>query len=162
MAAPALLRTTALPWHEASDCCGTPRQRQGFHGRRIAKPLIVGSRKRVSDREGDTIAEKGLSRVVTLVDRKPGLLRMHRIPHGEAATVMRAIVHAPQGIQRRVRMLTRDNGSKFAEHAVIDIALQAKSHLADSYSFRQRGTNENAIGLVRHYFPKTMRSRYAL
>lgn len=68
--------------------CGTPRQRQRFRGRRIAeRPAIEESRKRVGDWEGDTIVGKGLSRVVTLVDRKSGLLRMRRVPNGEAGTV---------------------------------------------------------------------------
>ena len=135
--------------------CGTPRQRQRFHGRRIAeRPLVVASRKRVGDWEGDTIVGKGLSRVVTLVDRKSGLLRMRLVPNGEAATVMRAIVHALHGIRQRVHTLTWDNGSEFAEHAVIDIALLAKSYFADPYSSWQRGTNENTNGLLRQYLPK--------
>jgi IS30 family transposase len=87
--------------------CGTPRQRQRFHGRRIAeRPAIVEGRKRVGDWEGDTIVGKGLSRVVTLVDRKSGLLRMRRVPNGEADTVMRAIVHALHPLQARVHTLT--------------------------------------------------------
>lgn len=135
--------------------CGTPRQRQRFHGRRIAeRPAIVATRKRVGDWEGDTIVGKGLSRVVTLVDRKSGLLRMRLVPNGEADTVMRAIVHALHGIRRRVHTLTWDNGSEFAEHAVVDIALRATSYFADPYSSWQRGTNENANGLVRQYLPK--------
>ena len=133
--------------------CGTPRQR--FRGRRIAeRPAIVESRKRVGDWEGDTIVGKGLSRVVTLVDRKSGLLRMRRVPNGEADTVMRAVVHALHPLQTRVHTLTWDNGSEFAEHAVIDITLHAKSYFADPYSSWQRGSNENTNGLVRQYLPK--------
>jgi len=135
--------------------CGTPRQRQRFRGRRIAeRPAFVESRKRVGDWEGDTIVGKGLARVVTLVDRKSGLLRMRRVPNGEADTVMRAIVHALHPLQARVHTLTWDNGSEFAEHAVIDIALRAKSYFAEPYSSWQRGTNENTNGLVRQYLPK--------
>ena len=135
--------------------CGTPRQRQRFHGRRIdERPAIVESRKRVGDWEGDTIVGKGLARVVTLVDRKSGLLRMRRVPNGEAATVMRAIVHALHPLQSRVHTLTWDNGSEFAEHALIDIALTAKSYFAEPYSSWQRGTNENTNGLTRQYLPK--------
>ena len=135
--------------------CGTPRQRQRFHGRRIAeRPAIVESRKRVGDWEGDTIVGKGLARVVTLVDRKSGLLRMRRVPNGEANTVMRAIVHALHPLQARVHTLTWDNGSEFAEHALVDITLAAKSYFAEPYSSWQRGTNENTNGLIRQYLPK--------
>lgn len=135
--------------------CGTPRQRQRFHGRRIAeRPAIVESRKRVGDWEGDTIVGKGLARVVTLVDRKSGLLRMRLVPNGEADTVMRAIVHALHPLRARVHTLTWDNGSEFAEHALVDIALVAKSYFAEPYSSWQRGTNENTNGLIRQYLPK--------
>ena len=133
--------------------CGTPRQR--FRGQRIAdRPAIVEHRKRVGDWEGDTIVGKGLARVVTLVERKTGLLRMRRVPNGEADTVMRAIVHALHPVQARVHTLTWDNGSEFAEHALVDIALTARSYFAEPYSSWQRGTNENTNGLIRQYLPK--------
>ena len=135
--------------------CGTPRQRQRFRGRRIAeRPAIVETRKRVGDWEGDTIVGKGLARVVTLVDRKTGLLRMRLVPNGEADTVMRAIVHALHCLQARVHTLTWDNGSEFAQHALVDIVLTAKSYFAEPYSSWQRGTNENTNGLIRQYLPK--------
>lgn len=135
--------------------CGTPRQRQRFRGRRIAeRPAIVETRKRVGDWEGDTIVGKGLARVVTLVDRKTGLLRMRLVPNGEADTVMRAIVHALHCLQARVHTLTWDNGSEFAQHALVDIVLAAKSYFAEPYSSWQRGTNENTNGLIRQYLPK--------
>jgi IS30 family transposase len=91
---------------------------------------------------------------VTLVDRKSGLLRMRLVPNGEADTVMRAIVHALHPLQARVHTLTWDNGSEFAEHALVDIALTARSYFAEPYSSWQRGTNENTNGLIRQYLPK--------
>ncbi len=131
--------------------CGTPRQRQRFGGRCIAeRPAIVETRQRVGDWEGDTIAGKSLFRVVTLVERKSGLLRMRRVANGEAEPTMRAIVYALNHLEERVHTLAWDNGSEFAEHALIDIALDAKSYFADPYSSWQRGTNENNTnGLLR-------------
>ncbi len=112
------------------------------------------TRTRVGDWEGDTIVGKGLARVVTLVDLKPGLLRMRLVPNGEADTVMRAIVHALHALQARVHTLTWDNGSEFAQHALVDIVLTARSYFAEPYSSWQRGTNENTNGLIRQYLPK--------
>jgi IS30 family transposase len=135
--------------------CGTPRQRQRFGGRRIAeRPAVVETRQRFGDWEGDTILGKGLDRIVTLVERKSGLLRMRHVANGEAASTLRAVVHALYPISLRVHTLTWDNGSEFAEHALIDIALGATSYFADPYSSWQRGTNENTNGLVRQYLPK--------
>lgn len=41
-----------------------------------------------------------------------------------------------------------------AEHALIDIVLEARSYFADPYSSWQRGSNENANGLLRQYLSK--------
>lgn len=135
--------------------CGTPRQRQRFGGRPIAqRPAIVETRQRVGDWEGDTIVGKGIVRIVTLVERKTGLARIRRVTSGEAEPTMRAILHALHPIGERVHTLTWDNGSEFAEHALIDIALDATSYFAEPYSAWQRGCNENLNGLLRQYFPK--------
>ena len=108
----------------------------------------------MGDWEGDTIVGKGLARLVTVVDRKSGLARIRKVANGEADTVMRAILGALHPLNARVHTLTWDNGSEFAEHELIDIALQAKSYFAMPYSSWQRGCNENFNGLVRQYIPK--------
>ena len=135
--------------------CGTPRQRQRFGGRRIhERPPSVDARLRVGDWEGDTIVGKGLARLVTLVDRKSGLARVRKVANGEADTGMRAVLSALYPLRARVHTLTWDNGSEFAKHELIDIALKAKSYFAMPYSSWQRGCNENFNGLVRQYVPK--------
>jgi IS30 family transposase len=97
---------SALPQATPSSTLRHATERQRFRGRRIAeRPAIVESRKRVGDGEGDTIVGKGLARIVTLVDRKSGLLRMRRVSNGEASTVMRAVVHALHPLNTRVHTL---------------------------------------------------------
>lgn len=135
--------------------CGTPRERQRFRGRRIAtRPAVVAQRKRVGDWEGDTVVGKGRGRIVTLVERKSGFARLRRVAEGTADTVARAVIHALYPLGRRVHTVTWDNGSEFAEHGLIDIAVGSKSYFADPYSSWQRGCNENLNGLLRQYLPK--------
>lgn len=135
--------------------CGTPRERQRFHGRRITqRPAVVAMRRRVGDWEGDSVVGKGLARIVTLVERKSGYVRLRRVHDGRADTVARAIIHALHPLRSHVHTLTLDNGSEFAEHELVDIALAAKSYFAEPYSSWQRGCNENLNGLVRQYLPK--------
>lgn len=135
--------------------CGTPRERQRFRGRRITqRPTVVATRRRVGDWEGDTVVGKGLARIVTLVERKSGYSRLRCVPDGRADTVARAIIHALHPLSPRVHTLTLDNGSEFAEHELVDIALTAKSYFAEPYSSWQRGCNENLNGLLRQYLPK--------
>lgn len=135
--------------------CGKPRDRQRFGGRRIQeRPAIVESRQRTGDWEGDTIVGTGTARIVTLVERKSGLLRMRRVESGEAEPTRIAVLKALGPIKACVHTLTWDNGSEFAAHALIDRALNADSFFADPYSAWQRGSNENTNGLIRQYFPK--------
>lgn len=54
----------------------------------------------------------------------------------------------------QVLTLTADNGKEFAQHADIAQALEAAFYFAHPYASWERGTNENANGLVRQYFPK--------
>ncbi|MEZ5462805.1 IS30 family transposase [Dokdonella sp.] len=127
--------------------CGKPRDRQRFGGRRIQeRPAIVETRQRLGDWEGDTIVGKGRARIVTLVDRKSGLLRMRRVASGASDPTRHAILKALKPLMPRVHTLTWDNGSEFAEHALIDAALGATSFFADPFSAWQRGSNENTNG----------------
>ena len=50
--------------------------------------------------------------------------------------------------------ITSDNGLEFAGHRAIAEALDAKFYFARPYASWQRGSNENANGLVRQYLPK--------
>ena len=148
-------------WKQLRRCrrrrrrCGTSRERQRFGGRRIGqRPDIVQTRRRVGDWEGDTIVGMGAARIVTLVERKTGFVRLRRVPCGEAMPTLQAIVHALHPLRARVHTLTLDNGSEFAEHALIDQTLDATTYFADPVASWQRGSNENLNGLLRQYLPK--------
>ena len=52
--------------------------------------------------------------------------------------------------------LALTNGKEFSEHKRIAKALKCKTYFAKPYHFWKRGQNENANGLLRQYFPKTM------
>ena len=134
---------------------GTSRERQRFGGRRIQqRPAIVTERRRIGDWEGDTIVGSGIARVVTLVERKSGFTRLRRVSSGQAQPTMRAVVQALHPLMDHVHSLTLDNGSEFAEHGLIDVALETRCYFADPFASWQRGCNENLNGLLRQYFPK--------
>ena len=83
--------------------CGTPRERQRFGGRRIhERPAIVERRGRVGDFEGDTIVGKGPARVVPLVDRKSGWVRLSKVPDGTAVVVSEAVLSVQHPVRARV------------------------------------------------------------
>jgi len=58
---------------------------------------------------------------------------------------------------RLIKSITFDNGSEFYKHSVLQEALECKIFFADPYSAWQRCINEHTNGLLRRYFPKSMR-----
>ena len=53
-----------------------------------------------------------------------------------------------------LRSITWDQGTEMARHRTITRSLGTPVYFCDSHSPRQRGSNENANGLLRDYFPK--------
>ena len=59
-------------------------------------------------------------------------------------------------IKQFVKTVTFDNGKEFTLHQSIAEELDCKTYFAKPYHSWERGQNENANGLLRQYFPKTM------
>jgi IS30 family transposase len=53
-----------------------------------------------------------------------------------------------------VHTLTYDNGLEFAQHKLVDRALNSKGYFARPYCYGDRGLSENTSGLIRQYLPK--------
>jgi transposase, IS30 family len=120
------------------------------------RPAMINGRRRYGDWEGDTIVGKRrASGLVTLVERKSGLLRIGRITNLRSVTTMcvaeRCLADLPAKLRRSV---TFDNGSEFSEHRRLTDTLNLAVYFAEPYKAWQRGANENANGLLRQYFPK--------
>ena len=136
------------------------RKRYGSHDRRgqlrnrvsiTERPAEVEKRERLGDWEGDTMHGVG-GNLVTLVDRKSGYLSAYPVKRRTRRQVTRAINASLKG--HVVHTLTLDNGKEFAGHEHIALKSQCRVYFADPYSSWQRGSNENANGLLRQYFPK--------
>jgi IS30 family transposase len=120
------------------------------------RPAIINRRRRYGDWEGDTIVGKGRrSGLVTLVERKSGLMRMDLLNDLSSTTTMRVasrcLVNLPPSLRRSA---TFDNGSEFAAYRTLTQLLGLSVYFADPYCAWQRGSNENLNGPVRQFFPK--------
>ena len=121
------------------------------------RPAIVNERGRYGDWEGDTIVGAGRhgGALVSLVERKSGYLALLPVPSKHATNVRRAMCGRLQQLPSELRQtITLDNGSEFAEYALLESALDIDVFFTDPHAPWQRGTDENTNGLARQFFPK--------
>jgi transposase, IS30 family len=137
---------------------GTDR-RQGFvtDDIRIAeRPEDVAGRLIPGHWEGDLIkGAANRSAVGTLVERTSRLVLLARMEALDADTTRCAFEAAFGNVPEPFRKsLTYDRGTEMARHAQLTHNTGIKVWFADPYSPWQRGSNENANGLIRQYLPK--------
>ena len=147
------LRRKAKPYRTrlTAETRGRINDRASIHER----PCIVEERSRIGDWEADTvIGQHHKQAIVTLVERKTGLLKMKRVVKKSAQQVSEAMIELLTPIRLQVKTITSDNGKEFADHKDIKQKLYSGFFFADAYASWQRGTNENTNGFIREYLPK--------
>jgi IS30 family transposase len=120
------------------------------------RPSVINRRRRYGDWEGDTIVSRGRrSGLVTLVERKSGLVRIGLLKDLTSRTTIRAAGRLLANLPRFLRRSTTfDNGPEFAAYAKLSQWLGLVVYFAAPYRAWQRGSNENTNGLVRQFYPK--------
>jgi transposase, IS30 family len=107
--------------------------------------------------EGDLIVGASHNSVIgTLVERSTRYVMLLYLPDGGNAAAVRDALIATLGTlpaQLR-RSLTWDQGKEMARHREFSLATDVAVYFCDPHSPWQRGSNENANGLLRQYFPK--------
>ena len=107
--------------------------------------------------EGDLIiGAGGKSAIGTLVERPARFVLLLHLPEGRGAgQVAAAMTEAMGGLPQAIRRsLTWDQGPEMSGHAQIALGTGLDICFCDPHSPWQRGSNENASGLLRQYFPK--------
>ena len=120
------------------------------------RPRRVDARRHYGDWEGDLVAGKqGSGGLVTLLERKSRYLSAAKLTSGKASSVAQSLTALLAPLPKRLRRtLTLDNGKEFAAFKTLEASTGIKVYFADPYSAWQRGSNENANGLLRQYIPK--------
>lgn len=150
--------------HRHLRCQKKRRKRYGSYDRRgklsnrvsiEQRPADVETRQRIGDWEVDTmIGKRHKQALVTLVERKSRLVLLRKVEQRTADSVENAVTHLLAPWMHDVYTITADNGKEFANHEQIAEELNVDFYFAHPNAAWERGSNENAIGLVRQYFPK--------
>ncbi|WP_201582316.1 IS30 family transposase, partial [Psychrobacter sp. 72-O-c] len=108
------LRRKAKPYRQrlTDETRGRINDRVSIHKR----PQVVEDRSRIGDWEADTIiGQNHKQAIVTLVERKTGLVKMQRVTKKSAHLVADAMVTLLTPVRLHVKTITSDNGKEFAE-----------------------------------------------
>lgn len=117
------------------------------------RPKEANLRLRIGDWEGDTLRGAiGKGCLVTFVDRKSRKIIAEISKDMSSKSVFEAVKKAFKGIKPKT--ITFDNGSEFALFKQMEKELLSTIYFADPHAPWQRGSNENANGLLRFFFPK--------
>ncbi len=121
------------------------------------RPEIANQRKRIGDWEADTIIGKKHKGAIVTLDERQSKLRLAAPLQGKKAyPVKEAMIALLHPIRQFVKTITFDNGKEFTLHESIAEALSCDTYFATPYHSWERGQKENANGLLRQYFPKSM------
>lgn len=119
------------------------------------RPKEIEDRDRLGDWEADLVSgshHKGF--LVTLVDRKSRFTLIGHVERKTSELVSHEIVRLLRKSDMPIETITYDNGREFNGHESVSEALSCKAYFAKPYHSWERGSNENANGLIRQYFPK--------
>lgn len=120
------------------------------------RPLSVDSRSIFGHWEGDSLVSRKSSEALnTLAERKSRFVFITRLKRKTAEETANAVIERLSRLHDKARKtLTLDNGTENAYHEKITETIATKCYFARPYASWQRGTNENANGLIRWYLPK--------
>jgi IS30 family transposase len=120
------------------------------------RPRAVEGRRTYGHWEGDSIiSRKSTFALNSLTERKSRLILITRMKRKGAKETLDAVTNRLGVLPQKFRRtLTLDNGTENTKHEVITEGIGVKCYFAHPYTSWERGTNENANGLVRWYFPK--------
>ena len=137
---------------------GTHDSRGRLAGKRpiATRPAGAHNRSRIGHWEGDTVLGNTQHNacILTMVERKSGLIAIGQLSRRGAPEVNARLRQLIEAQPRPVRTLTLDNGTEFHSYKQLEAVVDIRCYFATPHHSWERGSNENANGLIRQYLPK--------
>ena len=119
------------------------------------RPASVETRQQGGHWEVDTVMGTGSKDcIVSLVERKSGLLLIGKLGDRTTDSLKRRVIRLINRHDGLFETITADNGTEFHDYQGIEGRTKATFYFATPYHSWERGSNENANGLIRQYLPK--------
>lgn len=140
--------------HKGMRRCKKMSQERGLSIEK--RPAIVNNRARVGDWESDTVASKDNGAGInTFNERRVGLVFITRLKDKTANSTIAAIENRVKYLPKELRRTaTFDNGPENQNWEKLERRTGLICYFAHPYCSGERGSNENANGLIRDFFPK--------
>jgi IS30 family transposase len=95
--------------------------------------------------------KKGIAK---FVERKSEFAVLSYVTQKTSDLVSQTIIARSAYLTQRVRIVTYENGTEFADHAVLEEDLKLTCCFAASFASWQRNSDENFKGFLHQYIPK--------
>ena len=119
------------------------------------RPACVEDRAVPGHWEGDLLTGPNNSYIATLVERHTRYVMLVKVANKDTQTVISALIKQSKTLPSELKKsLTWDRGKELMNHRRFSLATDMDVYFCDPRSPWQRGSNENANGLLRQYFPK--------
>ncbi|MBC8128332.1 MAG: IS30 family transposase, partial [Gloeobacteraceae cyanobacterium ES-bin-144] len=137
---------------------GTYESRGRLAGKRMIteRPAAIERRNRIGHWEIDTVMGKNRACILTLVDRKTGYLMIGKLSAITMQQTNRRLRKLAERHPEKFRTIIADNGCKFHGDVQVEQTHGFEFYFAPPHHSWERGSNENANGLIRQYLPKGM------
>lgn len=114
------------------------------------RPSIVEQRKRLGDWERDGMYGANRNQLLVMLDRKSRLVKIANMGTGTSEKVEGLTQEILKGVGKKVYTITNDNGTEFRK----GMTSKYKVYYCKPLRPDQRGSVENAIGLLRQYIKR--------
>lgn len=119
------------------------------------RPPVVEERRHIGHWEIDTVLGRGDTHcIVTIVERKTGYVLIGKMKAKTTAELNKRSILLIKQHLNVFKTITADNGTEFHAYKDIEETTGVRFFFATPYHSWERGSNENANGLIRQYLPK--------
>ncbi|WP_412032374.1 IS30 family transposase [Malacoplasma muris] len=122
-----------------------------------ARPSKIEKREEYGHFEADLIIGKrkaGYSNLLTLVERVTRMTYIIKVKNKNSFTINSTIKKLVEENNLEVKTITIDNGIEFNKIGILAYWLNCKIYYCEPYASFQRGSNENANGIIRRFYKK--------
>jgi IS30 family transposase len=120
------------------------------------RPKHIAKRAQAGHWEADTVISRQSKKALAVsIERKSRMIHIEKLTAKKSRRLVKAITGRLNRYPKELRRtITYDNGSENVEHEKINNMLGTKSYFCNPFHSWEKGSVENAIGLVRRFLPK--------